>query len=122
MGTFVISKRQNGYYKYEFTSRKGKVIFTSADFELRFECEEDIERLKSNVSQLIFMKFKTSKGKLYFKIILNKKEIATSRKYSTLLLLEKGIADVVKYAPLSEYLDFSNQSFVFPDSEEVFKV
>ncbi len=115
MGTFVISKRQNGYYKYEFTSRKGKVIFTSADFELRFECEEDIERLKSNVDQLVFMKFKTSKGKLYFKIILNDKEVATSRKYSTLLLLEKGIADVTKYAPVSEYLDFSNQFFEFPN-------
>ncbi|MBL7886092.1 MAG: DUF1508 domain-containing protein [Flavobacterium sp.] len=115
MGTFVISKRQNGYYKYEFTSRKGKVIFTSADFELRFECEEAIERLKTNVDQLVFMKFKTSKGKLYFKIILNDKEIATSRKYSTVLLLEKGICDVKKYAPLSEYLDFSNQFFEFPN-------
>lgn len=115
MGTFVISKRQNGYYKYEFTSRKGKVIFTSIDFELRFECEEAIEQLKSNVDQLVFMKFKTSKGKLYFKIILSKKEIATSRKYSTLLLLERGIADVVKYAQASEYLDFSNQFFEFPN-------
>jgi uncharacterized protein len=122
MGTFVISKRQNGYYKYEFTSRKGKVIFTSADFELRFECEEAIERLKVNIDQLVFMKFKTSKGKLYFKIILKEKEIATSRKYSTVLLLEKGIADVIKYAPLSEYLDFSNQNFVFPKSEDVFGV
>lgn len=115
MGTFVISKRQNGYYKYEFTSRKGKVIFTSTDFELRFECEEAIERLKANVDQLVFMKFKTSKGKLYFKIIFSDKEIATSRKYSTILLLEKGINDVLKYAPLSEYLDFSNQFFEFPN-------
>ncbi len=117
MGTFVISKRQNGYYKYEFTSRKGKVIFTSIDFELRFECEEAIEQLKSNVDQLVFMKFKTSKGKLYFKMILCDKEIATSRRYSTILLLEKGISDVIKYAPLSEYLDFSNQNFVFPPSQ-----
>ena len=115
MGTFVISKRQNGYYKYEFNSRKGKVIFTSTDFELRFECEEAIEQLKANVDQLVFMKFKTSKGKLYFKIILCDKEIATSRKYSTILLLEKGISDVIKYAPLSEYLDFSNQFFEFPN-------
>lgn len=117
MGTFVISKRQNGYYKYEFTSRKGKIIFTSIDFELRFECEEAIEQLKSNVDQLVFMKFKTSKGKLYFKMILSNKEIATSRRYSTILLLEKGISDVIKYAPLSECLDFSSQNFVFPPSQ-----
>lgn len=109
MGTFVISKRQNGYYKYEFTSRKGKVIFTSNDFELRFECEEDIELLQKSIDVISFMKFKSKNGKLYFKIILNKKEIAVSRKYTTLLLLEKGIEDVLRNASKSEILDFSNQ-------------
>lgn len=46
MGTFVITKRLNGSYKYEFNSRKGKAILISEDFELRFECEEAIEALK----------------------------------------------------------------------------
>lgn len=115
MGTFVISKRQNGYYKYEFTSRKGKVIFTSNDFELRFECEEDIEVLKRSLDDIYFMKFKSKGGKLYFKIILKEKEIAVSRKYTTLLLLEKGMNDVLKYAPQSEVLDFSNQFIDFPE-------
>ncbi len=40
MGTFVIAQRLSGAYKYEFVSRKGKTIFTSNDFELRFECED----------------------------------------------------------------------------------
>jgi uncharacterized protein len=120
MGTFVISKRQNGHYKYEYNSRKGKVVFTSIDFELRFECEEAIEELKSNAENLYFMKFKTSSGKLYFKILLNKKELAVSRRYSTLLLLQKGIDDVVKNVPASEFLDFSNQNFVFSPQETVF--
>ena len=48
MGTFVIAQRLSGVYKYEFVSRKGKTIFTSNDFELRFECEEEIEKLKSS--------------------------------------------------------------------------
>jgi uncharacterized protein len=113
MGTFVISKRQNGYYKYEFTSRKGKVIFTSNDFELRFECEDDIEILKKSLDKIIFMKFKSKNGKLYFKVILNEKEIAVSRRYTTLLLLEKGMNDVLKYSPQSEVLDFTNQFIDF---------
>lgn len=115
MGTFVISKRQNGYYKYEFTSRKGKVIFTSNDFELRFECEDDIELLKKSMEEIYFMKFKSKNGKLYFKIILKEKEIAVSRKYTTLFLLEKGMNDVLKYVPQAEFLDFSNQFIDFPE-------
>ena len=57
MGTFVIAQRLNGTYKYEFVSRKGKTIFTSNDFELRFECEEEIERLKNSIDKCVFMRF-----------------------------------------------------------------
>jgi uncharacterized protein YegP (UPF0339 family) len=122
MGTFVISKRQNGYYKYEFTSRKGKTIFVSNDFELRFECEEHIEFLKNSLELLFFMKFKTKQGKTYFKIILNEKEVAVSRKYTTVLLMQKGIDEINRTIVKSEILDFSNQSFVFPPAEDVFGV
>ena len=120
MGTFVISKRQNGYYKYEFTSRKGKAIFVSNDFELRFECEEDIEFLKKNIDTVFFMKFKSKNGKMYFKVILNEKEIASSRKYTTPLLLQKGIDEIIRTISKSEVLDFTNQDFVFPSAEDVF--
>lgn len=120
MGTFVITKRQNGYYKYEFTSRKGKAIFISNDFELRFECEEAIELLRNNVSDVFFMKFKSKNGKLYFKIILNDREIASSRKYTTPLLLQKGIDEIIRTILKSEVLDFTNQDFVFPSAEDVF--
>ncbi len=120
MGTFVISKRLNGYYKYEFTSRKGKVILLSNDFELRFECEDNIELLKKSVASLFFMKFKSKNGKLYFKIILNDKEIAVSRKYTTQLLMEKGIAEIERTIHNSEVLDFSSQNDVFPPAEEIF--
>lgn len=68
MGIFVISKRLNGNYKYEFVSRKGKTIFTSNDFELRFECEEEIERLMKSIDKCVFMRFKSSSGKFFFRI------------------------------------------------------
>ncbi|WP_395044140.1 DUF1508 domain-containing protein [Flavobacterium sp.] len=120
MGTFVITQRQNGYYKYEFTSRKGKTIFISNDFELRFECEGDIDVLKNKIVDVFFMKFKSKNGKLFFKIILNEKEIAVSRKYSTQFLLQKGIDEITRSISKSEILDFTNQEFVFPTAEDVF--
>ena len=120
MGTFVITKRLNGYYKYEFTSRKGKTTLVSNDFELRFECEEAIELLKKSVESLFFMKFKSKNGKLYFKLILSEKEIAVSRRYTTQLLMEKGIAEIQRSLHKSEILDFSNQDDIFPPAEEVF--
>jgi uncharacterized protein len=115
MSTFVITKRLSGEYKFEFTSRKGKTIFTSNNFELRFECEETIEYLKSSIGNCTFMKFKSSSGKFFFKLIIDDKEAAISRKYSTQLMLEKGIKEINKYALQSEILDFSNQDFLFPE-------
>ncbi len=117
MGAFVISKRFSGDYKFEFTSRKGKTILTSNSFELRFECENQIEALKGALESCTFLKFKSSRGKFYFRMILNEKEIAISRKYSTQLMLQKGIDELLKYAPQSETLDFSTSDFIFPDAE-----
>ena len=113
MGTFVITKSQNELYRYEFVSRKGKIIFISNCFELRFECEEAIEKLKTVIENVFFMKFKSKNGKLYFKIILNEKEIAISRKYTTQLLMEKGIEEIERTIFKSEILDFSNQNAIF---------
>ena len=112
MGTFVITKRQNGYYKYEFISRKGNAILISNDFELRFECEENIELLKKSIDAIFIMKFKSKNGKLFFKIILEEKEIAISRKFSTEIVLQKGINEL-KNASKSEVLDFSISNSIF---------
>lgn len=116
MATFVISKRLNDAYKYELVSRKGKTIFTSNDFELRFECEEEIEFLKRHIGELVFMRFRSGNGKFFFRVILKEKEIAKSRKYSTQLLLEKGINEVVNYVGEAEVLDFSSGEDIFGET------
>jgi uncharacterized protein len=114
MGAFVISKRFSGEYKFEFTSRKGKAIFTSNSFELKFECEEEIKLLKDNIDNAIFLRFKSSANKYFFRLIINEREIAISRKYTTQLLLQKGIDEIIRYTTSAETLDFSmNQDFVF---------
>ncbi|MCR4034031.1 MULTISPECIES: DUF1508 domain-containing protein [Flavobacterium] len=117
MGAFVISKRFNDEYKFTFTSRRGKVIFTSLSYELRFECEEDIEKFKANIDLSKFLKFKGSGGKYFFKLMLGDLHFATSRKYSTELLLQKGIKEIVTYASRSEILDFSSSESIFGDEE-----
>ncbi|MNX29801.1 hypothetical protein D3C86_599530 [compost metagenome] len=115
MGAFVISKRFNDEYKFVFTSRKGKAIFTSLSYELKFECEADIEKFKLNIDSADFLKFKSTNGKFFFKLLLGGDHFATSRKYTTQLRLQKGIDEIVKYASQSEILDFSTNDFVFPD-------
>jgi hypothetical protein len=112
MGTFVITKRKNGYYKYEFVSRKGTTILISNDFELRFECEENIELVKNHIDTIFFMKFKSKNSKFYFKIILQEKEIAISRKFSTELMMQKGIDEFIR-ASQSDVLDFSHDNSIF---------
>lgn len=115
MGAFVISKRFNDEYKFVFTSRKGKVIFTSLSYELKFEGEEDIEKFKANIDQAKFLKFKGSGGKYFFKLMLGEVHFATSRKYTTELLLQKGIKEIVTYGSRSEILDFSSSESIFED-------
>ena len=115
MGAFVISKRFNDEYKFVFTSRKGKIIFTSLSYELNFECQEDIEKFKEDIVSADFLKFKSSGGKYFFKLMFRGVHFATSRKYTTSLMLEKGIKEIILYASKAEVLDFSVDHFVFED-------
>lgn len=115
MGTFVITKCFNDKYKFVFASRKGKTIFTSLNFELKFEAEEIIEKYKANCDLATFLKFKSTQGKFYFKLFLDGVHLATSRKYTTELRLEKGINEIIKYASTSDVLDFSSNDIVFSD-------
>lgn len=115
MGTFVISKRLSDEYKFEFVSRKGKPIFTSVNYELRFECEEAIESFKSAIETYAFLRFKTAKGKCFFKLIKSDQVFAVSRKYSTELMMQKGIDEIVKYASQAEILDFSSGDSIFSE-------
>lgn len=115
MGAFVISKRFDDYYKFVFTSRKGKIIFTSISFELKMDCEALIEEIKSNINHYNFVKARAANGKYFFKMMKEDFLIATSRKYTTPLLLQKGIDEFLLAADKSELLDFSENNFVFLD-------
>ena len=114
MGAFVITRKDEDHYKFAYTSRKGKVIFTSASYELKMDIEDDIELIKQNAETAFCMKFKTSSGKFFYRLIINDKVYATSRKFNTSLRLEKGIAEVRLYVPKAETLDFTGAD-IFAD-------
>lgn len=115
MGAFVISKRFDDRYKFVFTSRKGKTIFTSPSYELKMECEEIIEVIKANIDTYTYVKSRAANGKYFFKMMMEDAVIATSRKYTTPLLLQKGIDEIIRTAVKSDVLDFTMNEFVFPD-------
>ena len=54
-------------------------------------------------------------------MILDDKEIAVSRRYTTQLLMEKGINEIIRTFAASEVLDFSSQDFAFPDASDLFE-
>jgi len=120
MGMFVISKRFNGEYKFVFTSRKGKTIFTSISCKQKSDCELMIAGIKDNIELFAFTKNSTAGGKYFFRLSKGGLVLATSRKYSTELMLKKGINEILLYVSRSEMLDFSENDFVFPDADAVF--
>lgn len=110
MGAFVISKRDNGKYKFEFTSRRGKTIFLSPSYEDKEACEKGVEVVKINAEQIGYLKFKTPSGKFFFKLVFENEVLAISRKYTTALRVQKGIDEVVRSASVAELLDFSSDA------------
>jgi len=117
MGAFVISKRFNGEYKFVYTSRKGKVIFTSSGYPTKDACESDIEVVKLKATHESFLCAKSASGKYSFRLSINERVLATSRKYSTELRMKKGIDEIIRYGSFSEVLDFSDSDFIFSDSK-----
>jgi uncharacterized protein len=120
MGAFVISKRLNGDYKFIFATRKGKTIFTSIGCKNKSDCEKMIAAIQDNIDQFTLTRSKSSAGKYFFRLAKDGLVLATSRKFSTEFMFQKGIANLREHLPNSETLDFSENEFVFPDSEAVF--
>ena len=117
---FVISKRLNGDYKFIFASRRGKTIFTSIGCKHKSDCELMIAGIKENISLFAFTKVRNVAGKYFFRLSKDGLVLANSRKYSTELLLKKGVDEIMKYVLTAEILDFSEGEFEFPDADAFF--
>ncbi|WP_297508811.1 DUF1508 domain-containing protein [Flavobacterium sp.] len=117
MGAFVISKRINGDYKFIFASRKGKTVFTSIACKHKSDCERMIAHIQNHTESFSFTKIKASGGKLFFRISKDGLVLATSRKYTTERLLQKGIDEILRNVAQSEVLDFTELDPIFPIEE-----
>ena len=111
MGTLVISIKENNTYKYSYNNYKGNTLFTSNSFKSKAQCFSDINVIKNNFEVLQFVKFKTPSGKFFFKLELNGFILGNSRKFTTTLLIEKGINKNKKNFVNSEVLDFTENIF-----------
>lgn len=121
MGTFVISKRYNGDYKFVFATRKGKTIFTSIACKHKLDCDRMIAGIKENMVMFAFTKIRKASNKHFFRLSKDGLVLAHSRKFSTELMLEKGINEIINYAATAEVLDFSENNFSFSNCEGVFE-
>jgi hypothetical protein len=54
------------------------------------DCESAAEELRLVLETCSYVKFKTTKGK-FFRVVVENEVMATSRKYSTELMVKKGL-------------------------------
>lgn len=120
MGTFVISKRDNGDYKFIFATRRGKTIFTSISYKHKSDCEQLINGFQQHFEWFAVTKVKNAGGKYFFRLSKDGFILANSRKYTTELLMLKGIDELTRHIPAAEVLDFSENEPIFPDADLVF--
>ncbi|THF48739.1 hypothetical protein E6C50_13360 [Flavobacterium supellecticarium] len=111
MGAFVITKRENEQYRFNYTSRKGKIILTGASHNQKVGCVRDIQMLKLYHADTLFLKFKTPGGKYFFRVVIQDHIYATSRKFTTELRIAKGIEEIQRNVEIAEVLDFSVDVF-----------
>lgn len=119
MGVFVISKRDLGGYKFDFSTRRKKTIFTSIAYKQKDDCERIIVGMRENIDAFVFNRGRRGSGKFYFRLSYGGFVLATSRNFNTEFSLSKALAEVLKRVPVAEVLDFSENDFVFPEWEEV---
>ena len=92
--------------------------FVTAGHNRREVSEQIIAALQENLEDFSFTKMRTGSGKYFFRISRNGLVLATSRKFSTELMLKKGLDQILKYVPEAVTLDFSEEEPVFPEVQE----
>lgn len=109
MGVFVISKKNNGQYKFVYNSRRGKIIGTSSGFELLSDCEATIDLVRKNFDISTLKINKATNGKFFFEVVVNEQLLFVSRKYPTEFSFRKDMEEYAKSVLIAEILDFSEQ-------------
>ncbi|WP_121966701.1 hypothetical protein [Myroides sp. N17-2] len=120
MSAFVISLKDNGKYKYTFEHRRGKTLMTSVEYPSVEAVQANIQFLRTNFDSLNFIKFKTPAGKHFFRLAIDKKIYANSRRFTTELRFEKAIGEISSNFSNAEILDLSFDIFGDFPSDDIF--
>ncbi|SFU67104.1 hypothetical protein SAMN05216480_11296 [Pustulibacterium marinum] len=121
MSVFVINKRFDGNYKFVFSNRKGKIIFTSISCKRKSDCQLIIEALQNNYDMFVITKTKTPRGKFFFRVSKGGLVLASSRRYASDYSLQKGIDYANRWIEQSEMLDLPEEDDVFSTpAEDIF--
>lgn len=121
MGAFVISRRENGEYKFTYASRREKTLLTSISCKNKSDCERIIYHFQHHLATLAITRIQHTSGKFHFRLSKDGLVLANSRKFTTELRLKKGIEVLQNTVATAEILDFSEIDMVFPSEEDVFE-
>ncbi len=113
MGTFVISTKSSGEFKFAYAARRGKTILTSIGCRDKADCQKIMDAFQVDISQFTISKIRQGSGKHFFRVSKDGLVLANSRKFTTELLMLKGLNDFQNTVATAETLDFSNEIDVF---------
>lgn len=111
MATFVITKNAHGKYKLAYHDYKGTAIAVGGALESKEECFSVIDEFKQDFHRADISSLRTPKEQHYFQVQLDEEVIFKSRKFNTLLRMEKALEDFKKNFVPSEVLDFTENIF-----------
>lgn len=112
MEKFVINKKANGEFQFDFIDKKGKVILSSGGYTRKLMCLKGIESVKRNSLDSIKFFRKTSlNNETYFNLkAFNGKIIGVSKMFKDRFSRDKGIECLKKKAPDASIEDRSKKS------------
>lgn len=111
MATFVITKTALGRYKLAYHDYKGTAIAVSPALDSTDDCMETIQQFKEQFDEANIVTLKTPKEQHFFQMELHQAVVFKSRKFNTLLRMEKALEDFKKNFVISEILDFTENIF-----------
>jgi uncharacterized protein YegP (UPF0339 family) len=112
MGKFVINKKANGEFQFDFIDKKNKVILSSGGYTRKLMCIKGIESVRRNSQDNVKFFRKTSlTNETYFNLkAFNGKIIGVSKMFKDRFSRDKGIERLKKKAPNALIEDRSKPS------------
>lgn len=110
MEKFVVNKKANGEFQFDFLNKRGEVILSSGGYTRKFMCMKGIESVKTNSQDNTkFFRKTNSNDERYFNLkAFNGKIIATSKMFKSRESRDEEILEFRKNAPKAPVEDQSN--------------